>query len=71
MTTDKDGVKEFIVSIAKDDYAAADKIFPKIVKSAVQSVINNRKPAILNQLNKQAEDVAAKEVTKEANPEGK
>lgn len=55
--TDKE-IKDFIVALAADDYVQADKLFPNVVKNAVQNLINNRKPAVHKQLSAQAEQIA-------------
>jgi hypothetical protein len=62
MTDKIQATKEFIAALAKDDYVQADKVFPNVVKAAVENVINNKKPAILKQLSAQAEQVAKEEL---------
>jgi Mg/Co/Ni transporter MgtE len=58
--TDKEKIKEFLTSLANDNYVEADKQFPEVVKSALQSAINNKKPAVVEKLNTEAEKTAAK-----------
>lgn len=55
-------VQQFLHDIHQENYVEADKKFPNIVKSALDSIINNRKPAILKQLNGKAEQIAAESV---------
>lgn len=57
--TDKALVKEFLTALSNDDYKTAEAIFPKVVKSSLDSVINNRKPSVLAKLNKEAEEHAS------------
>lgn len=56
--SDKESIKKFLTSIAKDDYVGADKAFPDAVKSAYNNVINKRKPAILDAINTKATEMA-------------
>lgn len=58
MTDKNKQTKEFIIALANDDYVKADTVFPNVVKSAIENVINNKKPAIFKQLSAQAEQVA-------------
>ena len=57
---DKELIKEFLTALSNNDYVAADKVFPNVVKSALNTVINNKKPTIVEQLNKKAEEIASK-----------
>ena len=55
--TDKTLAKEFLIAISNDDYKKADEVFPKLVKSSLDTVINKHKPSIVEQLNKKSEKV--------------
>lgn len=59
---EKQHIKEFLTAIANDDYVSADKIFPNVINSKINSIINNRKQAVVEQLNSQAETSALKGV---------
>jgi len=52
--TDKGKVKEFLTAISKDDYVTANKVFPEVAKSSVQSLINKKKPDVINNINDKA-----------------
>lgn len=60
--------KDFIVALAADDYVQADKLFPNVVKNALQNIINNRKPAVNKQLSAQAEQIAKDSLNTGATP---
>jgi BarA-like signal transduction histidine kinase len=58
MTENNKETKDFIVALASDDYIQADKLFPNVVKNALEKLINNKKPAVFKQLSAQAEQIA-------------
>jgi hypothetical protein len=56
--SDKEEIKHWLNCLANDDYVEADKLFPNVVNSALNSVINNKKPAIIKQLSAEVEESA-------------
>ncbi len=66
--TDKEAIKQFLGALANDDYVEADKHFPNVVSSSINNLINNKKPAVIERLNAEAEKSAlsAVELTKPA-----
>jgi hypothetical protein len=56
--SEKDVIKQWLNAISNDDYVEADKQFPNVVNCALNSVINNKKPAIIKQLSAEAEEEA-------------
>lgn len=73
MSENKEAIKNWLNALANDDYVEADKQFPNVVKTNLNSLINNKKPAIVKQLSAEAENLAAAsvELEKEAQPEAK
>lgn len=68
--TDKEEIKAWLAALSNDDYVEADKRFPNVVKSTVNSLINNKKPIVVERLNAAAEKTAllAVELNKPATP---
>lgn len=62
MSESKEQIKQFLISLAKDDYATADEIFKDVVKSCTKNVINKGKGKVIDEINKNANDLAKKEV---------
>lgn len=54
----KEYIKQFLNSLANDKYTEAETIFPKVMDSVIQNVINNNKPEVLKKLNAEAEKIA-------------
>jgi hypothetical protein len=57
--SEKEVIKQWLNAISNDDYVEADKQFPNVVNCALNSVINNKKPAIIKQLSSEAEEEEA------------
>jgi hypothetical protein len=49
-------VTEFLTALAKDDYPTANRIFPKVVEGSIKSLINKRKPEVVEQINMKASE---------------
>lgn len=58
----KEEVTQFIVALAKDDYKAANKIFPKVISATIKNCINKRKEAVIKEINKDASSLVSKSV---------
>lgn len=69
--TDKNLVKDFVTALANDDYVKADEVFPKVVQSSLDKIINSKKEEVVTQLNKDAERIAGLSIEPEVKaPEG-
>jgi len=63
--TDKNKIKKFLGALANDDFVEANKIFPEVVQSTIKTLINKRKPDIINDINKKASELIAATVLTE------
>lgn len=68
--TDKQKVKEFLVALSKGDYVNANKVFPEVVDSSIQKIINNRKEDVINDINVKASEIAMANKSDQTEPDG-
>jgi len=64
--SNKEKIKEFLTALSKEDYVAANKIFPSVVKSSIQTLVNKKKTEVVEKINAQIKDeVVSSAVNKE------
>lgn len=68
--TDKSRVKDFLAALAKDDYVTVNEIFPEVVNSSLKSIINKRKPDVIDKLNTKASDLVSTSFHDKSDEEG-
>jgi hypothetical protein len=54
--SNKEKIKEFLTALSKEDYVSANKIFPSVVKSSIQSLVNKKKEEVIEKINAQIKD---------------